>query len=221
MVSETACSASMGSLAPGCAGLAVEPKLGSGGGGAIGGGPGGGAAGGGDAAAWRVDGDGACDSASPGRPDGPEGKAIAGGYRAAQEREIGHTSPGRRVGTTGACEAWRSEPSESPCRAGVRCEFRAFRSTWIDRSSTRRYGLPMPSISACEAKARFGELLKRVAGGESITITRHGTPVARIEPIAGQVSARRRAAIDRLRTFNRGQTLGGPSLRALIDDGRR
>lgn len=90
----------------------------------------------------------------------------------------------------------------------------------IDQSSTRPYGLSMSSIPAFEAKTRFGELLERVASGESITITRHGTPVARIVPVAGPDPARRRAAIDRLRTFNSGQTLGGLSLRALIEEGR-
>lgn len=40
----------------------------------------------------------------------------------------------------------------------------------------------MASISAFDAKTRFGELLKRVAKGEEIVITRHDKPVARIVP---------------------------------------
>jgi len=42
----------------------------------------------------------------------------------------------------------------------------------------------MPSnITAFEAKNRLGRLLDRVQGGEEITITRHGNPVARLVPI--------------------------------------
>jgi antitoxin (DNA-binding transcriptional repressor) of toxin-antitoxin stability system len=38
----------------------------------------------------------------------------------------------------------------------------------------------MPTVSAFDAKTRFGELLDRVANGEEIVITRHDRPVARI-----------------------------------------
>ena len=40
----------------------------------------------------------------------------------------------------------------------------------------------MSTVSAFEAKTRFGELLERVARGEEIVITRHDRPVARIVP---------------------------------------
>jgi prevent-host-death family protein len=40
----------------------------------------------------------------------------------------------------------------------------------------------MSTITAFEAKTRFGELLDRVAKGEEIVITRHDKPVARIVP---------------------------------------
>ena len=40
----------------------------------------------------------------------------------------------------------------------------------------------MTSISAFEAKTRFGELLDRVIAGEEIVITRREKPVARIIP---------------------------------------
>lgn len=36
------------------------------------------------------------------------------------------------------------------------------------------------TLTAFEAKTRFGELLERVAAGEEIVITRHDTPVARV-----------------------------------------
>jgi prevent-host-death family protein len=40
----------------------------------------------------------------------------------------------------------------------------------------------MATITAFEAKTRFGELLERVGRGEEIVITRHDRPVARIVP---------------------------------------
>jgi prevent-host-death family protein len=41
----------------------------------------------------------------------------------------------------------------------------------------------MKQMQAREAKAKFAELLQSAERGESVTITRHGKPVARIVPI--------------------------------------
>jgi prevent-host-death family protein len=40
----------------------------------------------------------------------------------------------------------------------------------------------MGTVTAFEAKTRFGELLERVGRGEEVVITRHDKPVARIVP---------------------------------------
>jgi prevent-host-death family protein len=40
----------------------------------------------------------------------------------------------------------------------------------------------MGTVTAFEAKTRFGELLERVAQGEEVVITRHDRPVARLVP---------------------------------------
>ena len=40
----------------------------------------------------------------------------------------------------------------------------------------------MGSVTAFEAKTRFGELLERVAKGEEVVITRHDKVVARLVP---------------------------------------
>ena len=40
----------------------------------------------------------------------------------------------------------------------------------------------MVSVTALEAKTRFGKLLTRVAKGEEIVITKHDKPVARLVP---------------------------------------
>ncbi len=41
----------------------------------------------------------------------------------------------------------------------------------------------MPDIGLREAKAHLSELIDRVEQGETLTLTRHGKPVARIVPI--------------------------------------
>ena len=40
----------------------------------------------------------------------------------------------------------------------------------------------MSSVGAFEAKTHFSQLLDKVANGETITITRHGEPVAQLIP---------------------------------------
>jgi prevent-host-death family protein len=40
----------------------------------------------------------------------------------------------------------------------------------------------MATVTALEAKTRFGKLLERVANGEEIVITRHDKPIARLIP---------------------------------------
>lgn len=78
----------------------------------------------------------------------------------------------------------------------------------------------MAEVGAYEAKTHLPRLLKRVAKGERITITRHGVPVAELVPVrARPMSADE--AVARLREFRKGVRLGGLSIRELIDEGRR
>ena len=79
----------------------------------------------------------------------------------------------------------------------------------------------MKTIGAFEAKIHFAHLLERVANGEQIVITKHGTPVARLVPFAKPDSARTRRAISRLKAFRRGSRLGGLSWKDLRDEGRQ
>jgi prevent-host-death family protein len=76
-------------------------------------------------------------------------------------------------------------------------------------------------VGAFEAKTHFAKLLERVANGEEIMITKHGTPVARLIPVAGASHERIRVTIARLKEFCQGQTLGGVSIRELREEGRR
>ena len=86
----------------------------------------------------------------------------------------------------------------------------------------------MASVSAFDAKTRFGELLKRVARGEEVVITRHDKPVARIVPegVAGGQQGRRAAAAllelqHAISRRSKGTKLSDAEVRAAIEEGRR
>ena len=74
-------------------------------------------------------------------------------------------------------------------------------------------------IGAYEAKSRLSALLDRVARGEQVTITRHGVPIARLVPVGGTDAERRKRAIERLKHFRKGRSLGVP-IKDLIEEGR-
>ena len=78
------------------------------------------------------------------------------------------------------------------------------------------------SIGAYEAKTHFSALLEKVEAGEAFTITKHGTPVARLVPIKKEsTAAERREAIERIKKLSKGLSLGGLKIRDLINEGRR
>ena len=80
----------------------------------------------------------------------------------------------------------------------------------------------MRTVGAFEAKNKLGTLLDLVEQGEEITITRHGKPAARlVAPTVLPGSERARQAVERIRERRKGVTLGGISIRELIDDGRK
>jgi prevent-host-death family protein len=81
---------------------------------------------------------------------------------------------------------------------------------------------PTGAVGSYDAKTHFSELLEKVASGEEITITKHGTPVARLVPVKKEHSRQdRRAAIERIIKLSEGLSLGGLKVRDLIDEGRR
>ena len=61
----------------------------------------------------------------------------------------------------------------------------------------------MRSIQSAEAKARFSSLLDDVERGETIVITRHGKPIARIVPEVDDARARRREAVEAIKAFRK------------------
>ncbi|RIK82668.1 MAG: type II toxin-antitoxin system prevent-host-death family antitoxin [Planctomycetota bacterium] len=78
------------------------------------------------------------------------------------------------------------------------------------------------SVGAYEAKTRFSELLGRVEAGEEVTITRHGTPVAKLIPVRRDKSAAEiQQMFDAWDLRSADLTLGGLDLKQLIEEGRR
>ena len=79
----------------------------------------------------------------------------------------------------------------------------------------------METVDAFEAKTHLAEILDRVERGESLTITRHGKPVAQLVPAAPTQKRSRTEAIRELRDFGKGHRLDGLKIRDLIDEGRQ
>lgn len=78
------------------------------------------------------------------------------------------------------------------------------------------------SFGVFEAKNRLTALLDDVEAGHEILITRRGKPVARLVPAnAGFDRVRARRAADDLLRASKGLTLGGLSIKELVNDGRR
>jgi prevent-host-death family protein len=76
-------------------------------------------------------------------------------------------------------------------------------------------------VGAYEAKTHLPQLLERVARGERITITKHGVPVATLQPADSTKRMTASDTIDQLKKFRKGRRLAGLSLRELIEEGRR
>jgi prevent-host-death family protein len=83
----------------------------------------------------------------------------------------------------------------------------------------------MRTVGSYEAKTHLPKLLEQVEHGETITITRHGKPVARLVPAVPTISRPDAAsAVAALAEFQKkeGPTLGGKlTIRDLINEGRR
>ena len=88
--------------------------------------------------------------------------------------------------------------------------------------------MPVNTVTALEAKTRFGELINRVMRGEEIVITRHDKPVARIVPEGGRNLDEIRSAVAGLRQLRAGilyrsggkAELTDAEVRSAINEGR-
>jgi prevent-host-death family protein len=84
----------------------------------------------------------------------------------------------------------------------------------------------MPTVTAFEAKTRFGELLERVSKGEEVVITRHDKPVARLVPEGARRHDDVRRSVEGLRDLQQRirrrskARLTDRDVRGAIDQGR-
>jgi prevent-host-death family protein len=84
----------------------------------------------------------------------------------------------------------------------------------------------MATVTAFEAKTRFGELLDRVAKGEEVVITRHDKPVARLIPEGAQRLDEVQRSVQGLRDLQQRirrrskARLSDADVRSAIDEGR-
>ena len=80
----------------------------------------------------------------------------------------------------------------------------------------------METVGAFEAKTHLAELLDRVSRGETIIITRHGVPAARLVPVAavqGKVS--HQDVVEGMRALRRRVKTDSMSVREMVEAGRR
>jgi len=79
----------------------------------------------------------------------------------------------------------------------------------------------METVGAYEAKTHLPRLLERVRKGDCITITKHGIPVAVLQPFKPDKRIDVRSAIMEIRKFREKNKLAGLSIREMIEEGRR
>jgi len=78
----------------------------------------------------------------------------------------------------------------------------------------------METVGAYEAKTNLSKLLERVMKGEKITITKHGVPVAVLQPPDQATKEDPGKVISDIRNFRETRTLGDLSVRDLREEGR-
>lgn len=79
----------------------------------------------------------------------------------------------------------------------------------------------METIGAYEAKTHLPKLLERVIKGERITITKHGVPVAILQPPLNLRKIPPAKVIAELRKFREKHSLDGLTIKDMIEEGRR
>ena len=78
----------------------------------------------------------------------------------------------------------------------------------------------MKQVGVYDAKTHLTKLLDEVEHGETITITRHGKPVAKLVPVE-EPRKDVAAVIAAIREARKGRTLGGVHPKELINEGRK
>lgn len=78
----------------------------------------------------------------------------------------------------------------------------------------------MVTLGAYEVKTHLSSILDRVAAGERIAITKHGVPVAILQPVDNARQTPARDVIAEMKQFRKGRLLDGLTIRDMIEDGR-
>jgi prevent-host-death family protein len=78
----------------------------------------------------------------------------------------------------------------------------------------------MDKVGAYEAKTHLPKLLERVAEGYRVMITKHGVPIAVLEPYDPEKSVDVKDIIVQLREFRKGKRLEGLTIREMVEEGR-
>jgi antitoxin (DNA-binding transcriptional repressor) of toxin-antitoxin stability system len=81
--------------------------------------------------------------------------------------------------------------------------------------------LAMKTVGTYEAKTHFSQILDSVMHGEKVFITKHGVPVAVMQQPERARTADAASAIAALKEFRKRHSLGGLSVRELLEAGRR
>ena len=79
----------------------------------------------------------------------------------------------------------------------------------------------MDTVGAYEAKTHLPKLLDRVAKGERIIITRHGSPVAVLQPADKDKVVDVASVIHKMRRFRKKHRLKGLAIKDMIEHGRK
>lgn len=79
----------------------------------------------------------------------------------------------------------------------------------------------MRTVRTEEAQAHLSHLIEEVGRGHQIEITMNGAPVALLVPVSAAPKPNVRQVIRQMRELRHGITLGGLSVREMIQEGRR
>ena len=79
----------------------------------------------------------------------------------------------------------------------------------------------MEKVGAYEAKTHLPKLLERVMKGDRITITKHGVPIAVLQPFEPDKHIDIRSVVLEILKFREKNNLSGLSIREMIEEGRR
>ena len=77
----------------------------------------------------------------------------------------------------------------------------------------------MEPVDSCEPKTHLPQLVERVARRETMTMTRHGVPVARRAPVEAKAQPDVKRVIEEILEFRRAHPLEGEDLERMDQPG--